>query len=354
MKARPPSKLENILDTDPGQIILRSLNETDYRQIRLVNYSLYQFFNSPSPTIVLTRLEYHFAQVPNEEKAEGLLRSRQTPMLQKYNLNLLDIEFEKVVFPLYTVTNVTLLQLVHGAGDIEMRDNVLKPLFIERYGSKEKGIEEMQKQISEMKNFHKGFDFGPILQAISNELFNLGQDATDRWILSPAMLAAIEKFNKEYDESQPKAIDKGMQFRWETLQEFSDAYAAAAAQWNNNYYLKCALSEDVVLSRILCYATKNDKQRFNQGLYHLQKDNKELFKRMQKTRDGHDFDAALKKPSLDFVLDSSCLDIVYGCSFSLARLGADYFGSLQNFCRTKTSSLPNLCSHTHNPNRRGV
>jgi hypothetical protein len=96
----------------------------------------------------------------------------------------------------------------------------------------------MQKQISEIKNVHKPFNFGPIIEVISKELFNLGQDAEGRYILSPAMLAAIDKFNKEYDENQPKIIDKGMQFRWETLEEFGVAYAAAANEWNNHYYLR--------------------------------------------------------------------------------------------------------------------
>ncbi len=303
MKARPPSELEKLLSTDPGQnIILRSLDVMDYSRLRLANYSMFQFFQNLPADFWLDKLEYFLAHRPDERRVRFIL---------KRNLNFLNFEFKEVKFPLYTVTNATPLQLVHGAGDIEMRDETLKPLFEERYGSKEKGIEEMQKQISEMKNVHKRFDFGPIIQAISNELFNHGKDAaTNKWILSPAFLAAYEKFQTDYAAHQHKTIDKGMQFRWETLQELSDAYRDAAALWNHDNK-KCALLEDAVLAEVLRYATKNDKERFNQGLYYLQKDRPEPFKRSQKTRDGYDFDEALKKQSSDFLLNSSCVDIIY-------------------------------------------
>lgn len=302
MKAR--SELENILDTDPGQnIILRELDVLDWRPLMLANSSMHQFFNKLSPDIWLDKLKNPLAQKPDEKKTRFILRR---------NPNLLNVEIKEVVLPRYTLTNMTPLQLAQSAGDFEMRDNVLKPLFIEFYGDEDKAIEKMQEQIAELKNFHKAFDFGPIIQAISNETFTLGKDrATNKCILSPETLAAIETFQKDYDASQPKIIDKAMQFRWETLQEFSDAYHDAAVRWNYDYK-KCALLEDAALATVLGFATENDKQRFNQGIYYLQKDNPEPFNRMKKTRDGHDFDAALKKPSVDFLLHGSCVDIIFG------------------------------------------
>ncbi len=312
MKARPLSNFEKVLDTDAGRDTILPLLETkDYRELMLVNQGRHQFFNKLSPSVLSHRLVYNLAQVTDEEKSNFILRR---------NHNLLNFEIKKVVFPLYTVINVTPLQLIQGAGDIEMRDRVLKPLFEECYG-KEKGIEAMQRQIGEMKNVHKPFDFGPIIEAISKELFNNGQDEKGRWILSPDTLAAIEKFRKDFDESQPKIIDKAMQFRWETLQELNDAYGDAASRWNYNYR-KCVLLEDAVQAWVLRYATQNDKQRFNQGVYYLQKANPEVFRRLQTNRDGQSFDVSLSRASINFVLDGSCVNIVTGvepCPLSVGR-----------------------------------
>lgn len=303
VKTRKLSNLEKVLDTDVGQnTILSFLDTKDYHQLMLVNRR-HQFFNKLSPSVLLPRLIYHFAQVPDEAKANFMFR-------RNPKLNLLNVEITKVEFPSYIVTNVTLLQLVHGAGDIEMRDRVLKPLFEEQYG-KEKGIEEMKRQIGEMKNVHKPFDFWPIIQAISNESFNNGKDEQGRWILSVNTLAAIEKFRKDFDDNQPKVIDKAMQFRWQTLQDFNDAYDSAAAYWHYNYY-KCALIEDAVQAWVLRYATQNDKQRFNQGVYYLQRKDPEPFYRSQTNRSGYSFDDSLLRPSVDFVLNGSCVDIVLG------------------------------------------
>lgn len=307
MKSRQPSPLEELLSSDPGrEIILPTL--LGVQNLYRLSQTCRSIFQVSKKDLLLAKLAYYLAQEPDELKVQFIIKS---------NLNLLQVEFKEVVLPMYTVINVTPLQLVYGAGDGEMC-GILALFFAEKYGE-EKGMEEMQRQISEMKNDHKPFDFRPIIQAISNEAFNLGQDATtNKWILNPNTLAAIEKFRKDFDENQLKIIDKGMQFRWETLQELSDAYRDVAATWNNNhYYLKCALLEDVIFGWVFRYATKNDIQRFNQGLYYLQKENPEQFKRMKKTRDGHDFLEALKKPSVDFLLDSSCVDIICGAAGGL-------------------------------------
>ncbi len=335
MKSRQASELEKLLSTDPGRhIILPTLDVTDYSRLAKTNYSMSQFFKNPP--FWLGKLAYYLAQEPDELKTKFILKN---------NPDLLEVVFKTVILPMYTVINVTPLQLVYGAGDGEMC-GILALFFAEKYGE-EKGMEEMQRQISEMKNDHKPFDFRPIIQAISNEAFNLGQDATtNKWILNPNTLAAIEKFRKDFDENQLKIIDKGMQFRWETLQELSDAYRDVAATWNNNhYYLKCALLEDVIFGWVFRYATKNDIQRFNQGLYYLQQKKEPApFKRMKKTRDEYDFYEVLKKQSVDFLLDGSCVDIIYGWGCSLGRIAGDMPPHFQRFCQTKPSNLGSVIS----------
>jgi hypothetical protein len=331
VKARTPN-LESVLNIDVRQNnILPLLEPKDYLQLMHVNKAEYQFFknfprdvvyfNKFSPCVVEHRLVHHFAFVPDEKRANAVL---------EHHLNLLALVFKKVVFPQHTVTNVTFLQLVHGSGDIEMRDRVLRPLFIRHYGE-EKGIEEMQRQIGEMKNVHKPFDFGPIIEAISNELFN---------------------HVKDFDDNQPKIIDKAMQFRWETLQEFIDAYDSAASHWGHSDK-KCALLEDVALTWMLRYAMENDKQRFNQGVYHLQKENPEPFYRAYANCDGHPFDVLLSRASNEFVLDSPCVDILFGGSTGGRRtISAPSF--LAEFLLNKNSGLAEPCRSTEQRKRKHV
>jgi len=308
VESRQPSELEKFLSTDPGQkIILHSLDITNYYGLSQTDYSMSQFFKRP---LLLAKLAHYLAQAPDDVKVQFILKS---------NLNLLQVVFKEVVLHSRTVTNVTPLQLVFGARDREMCET-LAPFFEELCGSFDAGKNEMERQISEMKNDHKSFDFKPIIQAISNELFNLGQDAeTGKWILSPATLAAIKQFREDFDASQPKIIDKGMHFRWETLRELSDAYAKAAIQWQYDYK-KCALLEDAAIAWVFNYMPENGAQHCNQGLYYLQKNNPEPFKRMQKTRNEEKFYEALKQPSIDFLLAGSCIDIIYGGQDMALRL----------------------------------
>jgi len=294
-----PSALEKILSTDPGQeIILRNLDVTDYASLKRTNFSLSQFFNKRPLSFWMPKLAYYLAQAPHDNWVQFILKS---------NPNLLQVVFEKVVLKSCTVFNVTPFQLAYSGKDGEMC-KTLFPFFEKKYGSDAR--DEMQKQISEMKNYHQPFDFTPIIQAISNELFNHGRDGeTNTWILSKATLTAIETFRKDFDASQPKIIEKGMQFRWETLQELTDAYAEVAKQWRYDYK-KCALLEDAVLAWVLGYLPENGKQHCNQGLFYLQKDNPEPLNRMQNTRDGRCFDESLKRRSADFLLDGTCIDVI--------------------------------------------
>jgi hypothetical protein len=343
VKSGGPSALENFLSTDPGQEILRNhLDMTDHISLKRTSFSLSQFFNKRPLSFWIPKLAYYLAQSPHDNWVQFILKS---------NPNLLEVVFEKVILKSCTLFNVTPLQLAYSGKDNAMCETLV-PFFEERYGINA-SRKEMQKQISAMKNHHKPFEFTPIIQAISNESFNHGHDAkTNKWLLSPATLAAIQTFRNDFDASQPKTIDKGMQFRWETLQELTDAYVNAAAEWEYDYK-KCALFEDAAYAWILGYLPENGKQQCSQGIYYLQKDDPEPLRRMQNMRDGQEIDGALKQQSADFFLDGSCVDIIFGrvvrreptnfpCLSALAAVAEQ----IRNFCRTKTLNWPSLSSNT--------
>lgn len=235
-----------------------------------------------------------------------------------------------------TYVNMTLLQLAYSAGDDDMCLK-LEPYFKRAFGNKEAAREAIHRQLNE--KFAEGSEaekaqreireteiktqlqglLKTVIQAISDEKFNLGCDANNKLILSPATLAAITAFRKALDALQPKVIEKGMAFRYNTLQEIYDAYVQAAAQWGYNYN-RCALFEDGVLSSVLGYLPENDAERCSQGLYYLQKDPPEPFARSLNLRGTNiNFYDSLRGCSPDFSnLSGTCFDIVYG----LASAGA--------------------------------
>jgi len=350
---RPP-ELEDVLAIDPVQYdILSLLNVSNEGRLSRLRNRTHQFFQEDLNTIRLIQLAYSLAEEPDEEMVKRIIGD---------NIKLLNHVFPKVVLHSGIVVNSTPLQLVHNARDPEMC-HVLKPFFTKLCGSEEAGIKEMERQIKEKIDDRepKPFDFKPIIGAISNNTNYLGRDpATNKWILSPALLAAIKKFRIDFHRAQARVIDKGVHFRLEIVQALLDAYADVAKnQWNYDYK-KCALLEDGVLAWVLGYVSENDAQAFNQGLNYLQRENNpERFERKKKTRDGHNFYEALKGPSVDFVgLVGSCVDIINGGA--VAQMGRWYtccsgqrmaFSGcrfvLQNICRTKTSSLQNLMQPYH-------
>jgi len=168
--------------------------------------------------------------------------------------------------------------------------------------------EEAEKKEQESKA-HLANLLQAVIVAINAEQFNLGRDASNRLILSDATLVAIDAFRKAFAESQPKIIEKGMHFRYDTLQETYDAYARSAAQWNYSYN-KCALFEDGVLSSVLFYVPENDAQKFSQGLYYLQERNEAARPRSLALRYGDkNFHDVLLSPSVDFVFPGSCISM---------------------------------------------
>jgi len=358
VESRQPSNLQQLLSKDEGQkAIIPAFDVKDYAHLALTNFRFSQFFKKP---LLFAKFAYYLAQAPDDKEVERILNSNRQGLKE-----LLEVEFKEVTLKMRTITHVTALQLVYGANDREMCET-LRPFFTELYGSVEAGRTAMDRQMSELKNTHKLFNFTPIINAISNESFNNGQDDKGRWILSSDTLKAISEFRETFSASQPKIIDKGMQFRWEILKEFSDAYTDAAKRWRYCYE-KCALLEDAALMWILLYLPENAKQHCNQGLYYLQKNNPEPFGRKQKVRENEkmNFDESLYQDSVDFVLAGSCVDIIYGRHRPVAFLGdAGYpirvasFSplneSFKTFVQQKMPSMQNVCGNVHPIKRQGV
>jgi len=292
--------LVNLLKIDVGQYhILNKLGLADYVRISKVSRGMYELIK---PIKDSSALQKYINQEPNEDKVAYILRN---------NLNLLMNEFKEVVGNTQIFLDVTPLQLAYGAMDDAMC-YTLKQFFIQFHNYDEKAaIDEMQKQINEMKDDHQSFDFDPIMQAISKESFNNGR-ANGKLILSPATIDAIDKFREDFTATQPKIIHKGMHFRWETIQELFKTAAAAEVLSNNVHHMKAILLEDAVLAWVLGYIPENSVQSFNQGLIHLQQ-YKESYKRAASTRDGYNFRDVLKKESNYFhLLEGSCVDIIFG------------------------------------------
>lgn len=96
---------------------------------------------------------------------------------------------------------------------------------------------------------------------------------------------------------------------------------------------------DAALSFVLGYASKNDAQRFNQGLYYLQ-DKEEKFRRAGTTRDGRNFYFALRGTSSYFALTGSCVNIISGWVLAAGAARCKTYAATS---RAKTSRQCRIC-----------
>lgn len=316
---------------------------------------LYGFFQD---VFLLERLAHYIIVEPNVVEVIKMVRAYP---------ELLNTNISKVVnHKGQVIRNNKPFSLAFGAGDDELCA-ALKEEMICFYGSKEAAEAEIEKQLNEkigeenkeqddrIKNQLDAL-LQSVTQAMTIEQFNLGRDANNKLILSPATLAAITAFREGLAALQPKIIDKGMHFRLNTLQETYDTYVQVAAQWGDNYN-RCALFEDGVISSVLFYVPENDAQKFSQGLnylYYVAKPQREDFARRLTLRGtNHNFYDYLRSPSGDFSLSGSCIDIVVG----RRRRGEDETRRhwahqamsvlYKKFvCLPKTSNLQSLCSRS--------
>lgn len=338
--------IEEFLPTEPAQTeLVPKLALRDLGRLARTCKSIHRLFQD---TLLLERLAHFLIVSPSVVEVIQMVRAY--PELLDSNLPKITNRKGQVII------NNKPFSLAFGAGDDEMCA-ALKEEMISFYGSKETAETEIQKQLSEkIGETDKEQDdlirneldalLTAVIQAITNEQFNLGRDADNKLILSPATLAAIATFREGLAALHSKIINKGMHFRSNTLQETYDAYAQAAAQWGYDYN-RCALFEDGALTSVLFNVPENDAQRFSQGLYYLQKAQPEKFERKLTLRCTNlNFYDCLRSVSLDFSnLVGRCVDIYCGGAMvSPLRPRAWPRAGLQNLCRTKTSNLQNLRS----------
>ena len=254
------SAIEAFLPIEPTQTeFLPWLTVRNLSRLACTRKSIHGLFQD---TLTLERLAHYLVVSPNVHEVIKMVRA---------NPELLNTNIPKVVNRKgQLIRNNKPFSLAFGAGDDEMCV-ALKEEMIRFHGSQEAVEAEIQRQLNEkigeenkeqddqIKNQLAAL-LRSVIQAIINEQFNLGRDADNKLILSPATLAAITMFREGLAALQPKIIDKGMHFRLNTLQETYDAYVQAAGQWRYHFYNRCALFEDGVLSSALFYVPENDAQ----------------------------------------------------------------------------------------------
>lgn len=355
-KSLDNSESDIFLFTEPATEVLPWLEIRDLGRLGLTC----TFFQMQLP---IARAAYYVAVQTSVVEIQKILDAASPELLRK----LLTKKIAKVATKSSrTLINHTLLQLSFGEGDDDMC-YVFKPYFERAFGSVGAAREEIRRQINEkcpeeseeekqqreaedlrIKNHLAGL-LAAVIQAITNEQFNHGLDAEDKWILTPATLAAIATFREALDALQAKIVDKGMHYRSNTLQETYDAYFQAARQWQDDFK-RCALFEDGVLSSVLSYVPENDAERFSQGLYYLQNDPPEPFTRRKTLRDTNmNFYDHLRQASEDFSgLTGSGVDIFHGRE----QVGVET-DSYLILCQTKAANLQSFRSQSENIPRHG-
>jgi hypothetical protein len=350
----PPTEMKIVpnqfpkIGSDLVKLIANSLPNKDAASLAQACSSL---FRSTKPALDDRKLAHYVIVEPSEaNKINVIARLDAEPMLVNHKIKQAKDKVGR------TIKNKTLFQLAYGAGDDDFC-LAMKPAFIKHLGSEQAAIDEMERQCNEMleseeeykskeEKSQTHFDtlLQPVIQAIDTEQFNFGRDANNKLILSSATLAAIGTFREEFAKSQPRVIEKGMHFRYNTLQEALTAFDQASARWNYNDK-KCALFDDSVLSTVLSYIPANDAQKFSQGLSFLQKkEEPQSDKRSLALQGGKKFYDVVRGPSFEFVLLGSGIDISWGLArpWRVTSNSAD----LQFFCQTKTSNLRSLCSQS--------
>jgi len=360
---------DNVLSTE----LLPWLNVRALIQLSQTNHRIHGLFADKSSFArealldkLMPYLEYLADIIVNEPTKENI------EILQKV-LNvypdLLKRKIKKVVFKEtgQEYIDYSLLQLAYAEGDDDLCLD-LKPCFKLAMGSDAAAQEEIDKQIKEKFEYESEEEkqkaeaheleiknklaimLDAVIQVITNEQFNNGDDDEGKLILSRATLDAITTFRKAFDALQPRTIYKGRRSRLDTLNETNDAYVQAAWGWQE--YNQCALFEDGVVSHVLLNKPQNDAMRCNQGLGYFWNDNPERFKRSRTLREKNiKFQDKLRSESSEFSsLSGSCINIADGMQRWHSTFDTVFcYANLSNakhilLCDKKTKNLQSLCS----------
>jgi hypothetical protein len=307
------SQLEELLDIDPPGLRPK-LGVRELSRLARTCRGLRDLFNE---ALLMAKAAHYVIVDPTHENKNKVIA------MQDADPALIDTVINQVISNTgLIIEKKTLFQLAYGAGDDDYCQAMI-PAFVKHCGSEEAATKEMERQRNEIleseeehnkkegeNSAHLQLLLQPVIAAISVEQFNHGRDANKKLLLSLATLAAIDTFRDKL-KNWMLNIEKGLHFRYNTLQEVYNSYAVIAALWHYQY-TKCALFEDGVLSSMLTYLPVNDGQKFSQGLYYLQEKN-EPFRRSLALRDGgKNFYDALREPSSDFAISGSSIDIIFG------------------------------------------
>ena len=182
-------------------------------QLTRTNHGIHGLFKERRlREVLMDALMAHLADIivnkPTNENIDELKK-----ILSVYP-ELLTRKIKKVIYQQtgQAYLNYSLLQLAFAEGDDDLCHDVLKPCFERAFGHVDAAREEIRKQLNEKfpagneeKNQRRAAEdlsiknllaslLAAVIQAITNEQFNLGKDAENKWILSPITLAAIATF----------------------------------------------------------------------------------------------------------------------------------------------------------------
>jgi hypothetical protein len=345
MAVESRSLLEDLLDIDPPEL-RPNLGVRELSRLARTCRGLRDLFNKP---LLIARAAHYVIVKPdiaNKKKVIAMMIAE--PMLLDAKITEIKDKAGRII------KNKTLFQLAYGAGDDDYC-HAMNPAFIRHCGSEEAAIKEMERQRNETlesEEEHREMEVAneaylqlllqPVIAAINAEQYNLGRDADNKLLLSPATLAAIATFRNEL-KIWLMSNKKGLHFRYKTLQETYNTYAVLAAQWNYHFN-KCVLFEDGILSSILSYVPENDAQKFSQGLYYLQEKNEPCIRSLALREGGKNFYDALQECSPVFALSGSCVDIVCGAdgAGTVGWGGAGGRGAISTFMSNKNIKLAEL------------
>lgn len=352
-----------MIGTGPINLIANSVPE--YKDVVHLTETCRFLFHTTKPAFderKLAQLAHYILVDPSKVNITNVMITRLAaePMLVSYKIK----QSKDIVGRI--IKNKTLFQLAYGAGDDELCQ-VMKSVFIKHLGSEKAAIEEMERQCHEMLESEEDYKnqeekskahFDALLQsiikAIGAEQFNLGRDFNKKLILSSATLEAINTFKEEFAKSQPMVIDKGLHFRYRTLQETLYAYVRSAADWHDNDN-KCVLFQESVVATVLSYLPANDAMKLSQGLshYYLPNEPEQRCRSLTLRESGKNFYEVCRQSSSDFaLLFSSGVDIIGGRNHVRFVIweGGPVVIWFREFRKTKISNLQSLCTQPgHSP-----
>jgi hypothetical protein len=257
------------------------------------------------------------------------------------------------------IRNVTIYELVLGAGDYELA-KMVQPYFSNINDGEQQRIRQYERYKPHIEGMleQKPYDLTPLIDLIKQASAEdvtalLNKDMTRK----SKLCEAIIRFRKDW---APRILTQPcMHYNYASLQH---AFELLDREWDHLYetggndYDKI----DLVWRQLIGFEMRRmpgiDRCAMAQGLYdviEMQQDGARSYK--FKDSDG-DFPVIATDDSFDGLGGDFSVDARGGAWRDVERPGSYRLPRLfwNNLCRTKTSNLQNLCSHDQHVNRLGV